>query len=368
MPPSLELDTGVSTWIALALAVTLAALHLAAPRIRALPFVPERYMGSFAGGLAVAYVFLHLLPELAAGNEAVGEALSDVVEPSPLLELAIFLVALAGFTVFYGLERLADRHGESANGTGSASVYWLHLSSFMGYNALITYTMILRVRTGLLFAILFTIAMGLHFLLTDRGLAEHYPRRFRSTGRILLAASLLVGWTLAAVAAPVSTIAVALLTALLGGSVLLNVFKEEIPSSRTSSFGWFTAGLVLYSALLAAITAMEAWTTAVRECRWAPHRGPGGRACSPVRKECRYVERVARPGGEVAWMRRVERLHRHITAALLCAFIPPLRPCRTTHTDPVSALIRRISRDGRLTSINSKRSSTLRRLSQAMRE
>lgn len=84
----------------LLIALVLAGLHLAAPRIRKLPFVPERATGSFAGGLAGAYVFVHLLPEIAEGNEAVGEALSDVVRPTPLIDLAIFLVALAGFTAF----------------------------------------------------------------------------------------------------------------------------------------------------------------------------------------------------------------------------------------------------------------------------
>lgn len=57
-----------------------------------------------ARSLAVAYVFLHLLPELAEGNQAVGEALDNAVPPTPLLELANFTVALLGFTVFYGLE------------------------------------------------------------------------------------------------------------------------------------------------------------------------------------------------------------------------------------------------------------------------
>ena len=50
---------------------------------------------------------------------------------------------------------------------------------------------------------------------------------------------------------------VALLTALLGGSILLNVFKEEIPSGRRTSFGWFLTGLVLYAGLLAAVTAVS---------------------------------------------------------------------------------------------------------------
>jgi uncharacterized membrane protein YeaQ/YmgE (transglycosylase-associated protein family) len=244
---------------ALVAAVVLAALHLAAPHIRRLPLVPERATGSFAGGLAVAYVFLHLLPEIAAGNEAIGEALSDVVEPTPLVDLGIFLVALAGFAAFYGLQRLADRQvpaparsavpvGVGASGGGAhtaehrepepAGVYWLHLGSFMVYNALIT------------------IAMGLHFVLTDRSLEEHYPRRFPRSGRLLLAGALLVGWLLDALFAPTSALLVALLTALLGGSILLNVFKEELPSTGRSSYPWFLVGLVLYAGLLALITAV----------------------------------------------------------------------------------------------------------------
>jgi hypothetical protein len=260
----MTLSTTQSLLGALVVAVLLAGLHLLAPRIRKLPLVPEAATGSFAGGLAVSYVFLHLLPEIAAGNEAVGEALSDVIEPTPLTELGIFLVALIGFTAFYGLERLAGRdvgpHDggvETRRAAPGAGVYGLHLGSFVVYNGLITYTMPLRLRTGFLFAVLFTVAMGLHFVLTDRGLEEHYPRRFRSSGRLTLAAALLAGWLLVAVFAPSSTLLVALLTALLGGSILLNVFKEEVPSGRRSSFGWFLTGLALYAVLLALVTALS---------------------------------------------------------------------------------------------------------------
>jgi hypothetical protein len=111
-----ELTTGQSVLGALLITLLLAALHVAAPRVRALPGVPEAAMGSFAGGLAVTYVFLHLLPELAEGNEAIGEALSDVLRPTPLLDLGVFLVALVGFTAFYGLERLADRRPPAPSG------------------------------------------------------------------------------------------------------------------------------------------------------------------------------------------------------------------------------------------------------------
>lgn len=238
----------------LVIALALAGLHLAALRIRKLPLVPENVTGSFAGGLAVAYVFLHLLPEIAEGEEAIGELLGDTIEVTALFDLGIFVVALAGFTAFYGLDRLATSrktHGKP----DSAGLYWVHLGAFAFYNTLITYTMALRLETGLLFAILFTVAMGLHFVLTDRHLEEHYPRRFAANGRLLLAGALLLGWLLSVIFAPTSTVVVAILTALLGGAVLLNVFKEELPSNRGSSFPWFLVGMVVYSVLLALVTA-----------------------------------------------------------------------------------------------------------------
>lgn len=280
-----ELTAAQAVWIALLLTAALVALHLAAPHIRRLPFVPESATGSFAGGLAVAYVFLHLLPEVAEGNEAIGEALSDVVEMTPLLDLAIFVVALLGFVAFFSLQRLADRsgavrrsdpqtaavaaragegstRGEPAPAEGAArqtpaAVYWLHLGSFLLYNALITYTMPLRARTGLAFAILFTVAMGLHFILTDRELEERYADRFGRQGRLLLAGALVLGWLVAALVAPTSALLVALLTALLAGSILLNVFKDEIPPNGRTSFPWFLAGLTVYAVLLTVITALS---------------------------------------------------------------------------------------------------------------
>lgn len=118
--------------------------------------------------------------------------------------------------------------------------------------------MALRLRTGVDFALLFTVAMGLHFVLTDRSLEEHYPRRFDRRGRLVLAVALILGWAAGAAFAPSSVLLVALLTALLGGSILLNVFKEEIPSDRSSSFTWFLTGLLLYAGLLGLVTATGA--------------------------------------------------------------------------------------------------------------
>jgi len=56
----------------LIIALVLAGLHLPAPWIRRLPPVPEPATGSFAAAWQSPTCFLHLLPEIAAGNEAMG--------------------------------------------------------------------------------------------------------------------------------------------------------------------------------------------------------------------------------------------------------------------------------------------------------
>lgn len=253
------LDTGAALAAALAATAVLVALHLLAPRIRRLPLVPERVTGSFAGGLAVSYVFLHLLPELAQGNEHLRDLFGETAERTALTELGIFVVALAGFTLFYGLERLARATGSSRDRAAARTrVFWLHLAAFAFYNGVIAYSLPLTFRTGPGFAVLFTIAMGLHFLLSDRGLEENYGERFaRTRARLVLAAALGLGWGLAVLFAPTSSVTVSVLTAFIAGSVLLNVFKEEIPSGDRSSFPWFMVGLVMYALLLAGVTALS---------------------------------------------------------------------------------------------------------------
>lgn len=243
----------------LVITAALSTLHWLAPRIERLPLVPARAMGSFAGGISIAYVFLQLLPALAEGSTGIGEALDDTITLTPLVDLFIFIIALTGFTVFYGLDHLAHAAaGVTAGGEPPPAVFYVHLGAFGIYNALITYTMPLRLRTGVVFALLFTVAMGLHFVLTDRNLRQHYPVRFRRVGRVALAASLLGGWAAAVWAAPTRTVVVSLLTAFLGGSVLLNVFTEQLPSGPRTSFGWFVVGLVLYAGLLSLATAYAA--------------------------------------------------------------------------------------------------------------
>ncbi|HEX6142201.1 MAG TPA: hypothetical protein VFZ01_05765, partial [Geminicoccaceae bacterium] len=146
-------------------AVALFALvHVIAGKLRFITMIPRSRWLSAAGGVAVAYVFLHLLPEIAAGREHLEDALG--------LEREIWLLALVGLTVFYGLERLI-RQTRREHGSG-APVFWLHIASFAAYNFLIGYLTLHREDGGIIGLAFYTIAIGLHFLTNDFGLREDH--------------------------------------------------------------------------------------------------------------------------------------------------------------------------------------------------
>src|SRR5829696_9732612 len=88
--------------IALVLAAGLAGVHLFSGRLQFLGVSPRSRWLSAAGGVSVAYVFVHLLPDLADEQETIREATDENLS---FLEYHVYLVALVGLVAFYGLER-----------------------------------------------------------------------------------------------------------------------------------------------------------------------------------------------------------------------------------------------------------------------
>ena len=231
-------------------ALALALVHLLAGRLRFLSRVPRSRWLSFAGGISVAYVFVHLLPELGEGQEGI-EADDALL---PFLEHHVYLVALAGLALFYGVERSSvqsrsgRREAELEDHTGPGA-FALSVGSFALYNAVIGYLLVHREESGARSLLLFSIALGVHFVVNDFGLQEHHKHGYERIGRWLLAAAVVVGWAIGT-ATEISDAAIALLLAFVGGGVILNVIKEELPSQRQSRFVPFITGTAAYAALL----------------------------------------------------------------------------------------------------------------------
>lgn len=236
------------------LAVALALVHIFVGKLTVLDAVPRSGWLSFAGGIAVAYVFLHILPELSANQETFAESLGVGDRAA---EAWVYLTALAGLAVFYGMERMAKTSRGRSRAQGGedqleAEVFWLHIGSFSLYNLLIGYLLLHREEPGYWSLAIYFVAMALHFMTNDFGLREDQKGRFDQFGRWILAAAVCLGWALG-LAVVLPPIAIGFLFAFLAGGVVLNVLKEELPDERQSRFWPFALGTAAYAALLAVI-------------------------------------------------------------------------------------------------------------------
>lgn len=229
-------------------ALALSSVHVFAKRLHRLNRQPRSRWLSVAGGVSVAYVFIHLLPELARGQEVIN---SSDLQMFRYLEHHVYLLALLGLATFYGFERMIKMHRRklAPDAPPSAGVFWLHISAFAVYNGLIGYLLIRGESNTLVSVVLYCFAMGLHFLVNDFALQHDHKSLFSTRGRWLLAVMPLAGWALGA-ATEVSELTISALTAFLGGSVILNVLKEELPEERESRFSAFLLGAIGYSLLL----------------------------------------------------------------------------------------------------------------------
>lgn len=241
--------------ISLVSVIVLALVHIFAGKLRFLEGTPRSAWLSVAGGVSVAYVFVYLLPDLGEAQETVSEAAGEGLAA---LEHHVYLIALAGLVVFYGLERAAvssrkRQRGASGEDATSTEMFWIHVSSFAAYNALIGYLITQRGEEGQdRTLVLFAIAMALHFVATDYGLREHYKDGYHRIARWVFTVALLGGWAIGWTG-EVSEAALAILLAFLAGGVILNVLKEELPEERESRFWAFLIGAGAYAALLLAL-------------------------------------------------------------------------------------------------------------------
>ncbi|PSL40487.1 hypothetical protein B0H99_105265 [Planomicrobium soli] len=238
-------------WLSFIFIIGFVLIHIFSKNMKFLKAVPRSRLLSIAGGISVAYVFLHLLPELGEfQRELQGE-----LETSRwgFLESHIYLVAMVGLALFYGLEQMVmssrRRKRKGMEQSSPAGVFWVHIGSFTLYNAMIGYLLIRGEYESLWAMTFFFIAMGLHFITNDKGLRATHKTDYDKYGRWLLAVAIFAGWALGAVT-HIEQVFVSFLIALLAGGIVLNVMKEELPEERESSFPAFCLGLAGYSILL----------------------------------------------------------------------------------------------------------------------
>lgn len=206
----------------------------------------HRRVISFGAGMAAAYVFVHVMPELHDARRSFTVSLSV---DTPYEGMAIYFLALLGFLAFYGLQHMLVRLRRGETGRADGTAYRLHLGGFAAYVALIGYLLVRSLEEGATSTALYAVGIGFHLLAVDHALRREHGAAYERRGRFVLAGMALLGWGLGELVA-LPQFWIAILVAFLSGAVIVNSSLGELPSEKDGRFLPFLAGGVLYGLIL----------------------------------------------------------------------------------------------------------------------
>ena len=154
-------------------------------------------------------------------------------------------MALFGFLLFFVVDR-------AQTSTSSASAFWLSLFSYSLFNFLIGYAVADPNNPEVKPLALFTLAIAMHYFTNDYSLSEAHGEDYTKFGKWILILSLFLGWSMGQWII-LSPTAVALVSAFIGGGVIMNVTRHELPKENPHSLGAFLSAACIYTAILLTI-------------------------------------------------------------------------------------------------------------------
>jgi hypothetical protein len=221
-------------------ALVLASTQALGPRIREWLRPRARQVQSFGGGVALAYIFLSLFPEIDNAHPWLG----DRVHLTTLLGFLLFFVVEAG--LFARARRATTSAStQQADETG---VIWLHLGIMGLYTAIVMFTLPEEIANDLLFAVGAGLAIGVHLVYKDYVLRDQAGDQFGATGRALMTMAPLIGWVAHRIVDP-SEAVLDIAMAVLAGILMQSVFRDELPRPDRASLPWLLGGVATFSLL-----------------------------------------------------------------------------------------------------------------------
>lgn len=232
--------------LSLLFAISFAIIHFSTKYMVFIKRAPRSRFLSFAGGIAVSYVFVHLLPDLNTHQQVLEKADNGVLQ---FVENHAYLMALFGLAFFYGLENMVSRETKKKQSHAGSGIFWIHIGTFFFYNMLIGYLLIQEEFDHMMGMFFYFLALSVHFVTVDQSMRETHQYVYDQYGRWALTVAVLVGWLIGAFT-KLEEALISTMFAFLSGALMLNVLKEELPKESDSSFSAFAIGLIIYSILL----------------------------------------------------------------------------------------------------------------------
>ena len=171
----------------------------------------------------------------------------------PFPQLRIYVAALLGFMLFYGLENMVNwaRVTQAENGEEREETIHLKIltASYALYVLVVCYVMAHEIRSGTGELALYAFAMGLHFLGFAYGLRRDSSIAYQRWGRHVLAAAALLGWA-TALLLPLPEFLAYTLLGFVAGVLIMDTVTSELAGQAEGRFFAFLTGGIVYTFIL----------------------------------------------------------------------------------------------------------------------
>ena len=225
------------TTLLAAIAIALACVVVAEPKLLGRKWPP--YLLAAGAGIGIAYVVVHLLPEIAVGAEVVRRSTEGRLPYAELHAYLLVLIGIIGTLVLRAAQ--SGLHGMAPH--PRVRIVQPALSALI-----VGYLLAVRDNTDIGPILLFTLAIGLHVALNAHGLAVKLKS---PQGGTVLAAAIAVGYV-AGLGWEAPPVVVAGLLSLLAGGVMTRTIHEIL--DEESHLIALTIGASFEAALLLGVT------------------------------------------------------------------------------------------------------------------
>jgi hypothetical protein len=206
----------------------------------------RRSIISFGAGMSAAYAFVRVMPELDDSRRAL---VASVSVPLRYEGLAIYLLALVGFLVFYSLDHFRERLPRAGASARAGLAFNLHVGGFAAYVWLMAYLLASSPESTTMSTVLYTVAIVFHFLAVDHSLRREHSVAYERVGRFVLAGMSMLGWAVGLVVT-LPHYVLALLMAFVSGAIIINSAIMELPTEKDGRFLPFVSGGLIYGLIL----------------------------------------------------------------------------------------------------------------------
>ncbi len=242
--------------VSLAGLMVMALAHVISNRAKLLEAFASHGLISFGAGASVAYVFIHIFPEVGVFQQQL-TGYSGHNQHGSFINQPLYLAALGGLCFLYLLDTIEAEFRIEGSNELQRHKHYMQLFAvrailYILYNIMIAYIITQRPGEGIINITLIAIALMLHFIVVNIRALETYGKLFGKYLRWPAAGGLLLGWILGITVELPETIIVTTFS-LIGGMITYIALKSELPQTKHRAPFHFLAGAVIYAVIVLAI-------------------------------------------------------------------------------------------------------------------